>query len=174
MAGVMYRRPMDWVGTAPPMAGLLRLVCAIPPHRTGHATFTASSSPSDGLNQGRERRLFRHQRRVHTSLLWHSSPRSTPFLTARLRHVDGFPALELLRGLCHPSSIGRSWPAPSPESRTSFPSSHRLRLHVALGPASTSGLALCHARHRRMPGHRECGHPGPDRAISANGRQRPR
>ena len=24
-------RPIHWVGTAPPMAGLLRLVCAIPP-----------------------------------------------------------------------------------------------------------------------------------------------
>ena len=48
-----------------------------PSHRTGLATFTASGSPSDGLDQGREHRLFRHLRRVHTSLLRCSSLRST-------------------------------------------------------------------------------------------------
>ena len=48
-----------------------------PSHRTGRATFTASGSPSDGLDQGREHRLFRHLRRVHTSLLRRSSLRST-------------------------------------------------------------------------------------------------
>ena len=48
-----------------------------PSHRTGLATFTASGSPSDGLDQGREHRLFRHLRRVHTSLLRRSSLRST-------------------------------------------------------------------------------------------------
>ena len=48
-----------------------------PSHRTGLATFTASDSPSDGLDQGREHRLFRHLRRVHTSLLRCSSLRST-------------------------------------------------------------------------------------------------
>ena len=49
-----------------------------PPLRTGRATFTAPGSPSDGLDQGREHRLFRHRRRAHTSLLRRSSLRSTP------------------------------------------------------------------------------------------------
>ena len=42
-------------------------------------------------------------------------------------------------------------PTPSPESRSWFPSSSRLRLRAVLGPTFTPRTTRCRARHRRMP-----------------------
>ena len=56
-------RPIHWVGTAPPMAGLLRLVCAIPPSEPDVRLSPHPGSASDGLDRWvGEHRLFRHPR----------------------------------------------------------------------------------------------------------------
>ena len=62
-----------------------------------------------------------------------------------------FPTSDYYEGSAPHPALAEGSPAPSPESRTWFPSSLRLRLRAVLGPASTPGLALCRARHRRMP-----------------------
>ena len=73
--------------------------------------------------------------------------------------MDGFPALELLRGLCHPSSIGRRLAysvVGEPDELPKFPqvaSSYRLRscLYVWLGSLPRSPP--------EDAGHREYGIP---------------
>ena len=100
---------------------------------------------------GREHRLFRHRSRVHTSLLRRSSLRSTPIRLPTFAMWTAFPSSDYYAGSVTRPALAEGWPAPTPESRTSFPSSQRLRLHIVLGPASTPCLALCRARHRRMP-----------------------
>ena len=93
-----------WVGTVPPMPGLLQVVCSIPPHRTGLAPFRASGSPPYGLSLRHP--LFHPHRWVLTSLLRRNLLRPYPS-AAFLRHVAGFPDLGLLRRLCPTSSISR-------------------------------------------------------------------
>ena len=89
------------------MAGLLRLVCAIPP-----AEPDLRLSPHPALHQ------MSQTRGSGTSAFPPSSSGSyipSPawfasfhtHLTAPLRHVASFPDLGLLRGLCHTSDIGR-------------------------------------------------------------------
>ena len=142
---------LNWVGygaannrTAP--AGLRH-----PPRRTGRAAFTASGSPSDEIDRGREHRLFRHHRRVHTSLLRRSSLRSTPIRLPPFAMRPAFPTSDYYEGPAPRPALAAGWPTPSPESRTWFPSSRRLRLHAVLGPAFTPSLARCLARHRDTP-----------------------
>ena len=62
-----------------------------------------------------------------------------------------FPTSDYYEGSAPHPALAEGWPAPSPESRTWFPSSPRLRLRAVLGPASTPGLARCLARHRDTP-----------------------
>ena len=133
------------------MAGSLRLVCAIPPHRTGRATFTASGSPSDGINQGRDHQRFRHRRRVHTSLLRRSSLRSAPIRLPPFAMQPAFPTSDYYEGSAPRPALAGGWPTPLPENRTWFPSSRRLRHRAVLGSAYTPGPALCRARHRGTP-----------------------
>ena len=63
-----------------------------------------------------------------------------------------FPTSDYYEGSATRPTLAEGWPTPLPESRTSFPSSPRLRLRAVLGPASTPGLARCRARHRGMSG----------------------
>ena len=122
-----------------------------PPRRTGRAAFTASGSPSDEIDRGREHWLFRHHRRVHTSLLRRSSLRSTPIRLPPFAMRPAFPTSYYYEGPAPCPALAAGWPTPSPESRTWFPSSRRLRLHAVLGPAFTPSLARCLARHRDTP-----------------------
>ena len=103
-----------------------------PPRRTGRAAFTASGSPSDELDRGREHRLFRHHRRVHTSLLRRSSLRSTPIRLPPFAMRPAFPTSDYYEGSAPRPALAAGWPTPSPENRTWFPSSRRLRLHAVL------------------------------------------
>ena len=99
----------------------------------------------------REHRLFRHHRRVHTSLLRRSSLRSALIRLSPFAMRSAFPTSDYYEDSATRPTLAAGWPTPSSESRTSFPSSTRLRLHAVLGPACTPGLARCRARHRRMP-----------------------
>ena len=121
-----------------------------PPHRTGRAPFKASGSPSDGLDtMCWEHRLFRHLRRVHTALLQRNALRSAPS-DCPFAMRPAFPTSDYYEGSATRPALAAGWPTPSSESRTSFPSSRRLRLHAVLGPACTPSTALCRTRHRRM------------------------
>ena len=64
---------------------------------------------------------------------------------------SAFPTSDYYEGSATRPTLAEGWPTPLPESRTSLPSSPRLRLRAVLGPASTPGLARCRARHREMP-----------------------
>ena len=83
-----------------------------PPRRTGRAAFTASGSPSDELDRGREHRLFRHHRRVHTSLLRRSSLRSTPIRLPPFAMRPAFPTSDYYEGSAPRPALAAGWPTP--------------------------------------------------------------
>ena len=99
----------------------------------------------------REHRLFRHLRRVRTSLLRRNSLRSTPIRLPSFAMRPAFPTSDYYEGSATRPALAEGWPTPLPESRSRFPSSPRLRLRAVLGSASTPGTARCRARHRETP-----------------------
>ena len=66
-----------------------------------------------------------------------------------------FPTSDYYEGSAPRPALAAGWPTPLPGSRTRFPSSRRLRLPVAVGPAYTPSTARCRARHRGHAG--SCG-----------------
>ncbi len=99
----------------------------------------------------REHQLFRHRRRVRTSLLRRNSLRSTPIRLPSFAMRPAFPTSDYYEGSATRPALAEGWPTPLPESRSRFPSSPRLRLRAVLGSASTPGTARCRARHRETP-----------------------
>ena len=123
-----------------------------PPLRTGRATFTASGSPSDGLdrcvgNIGFSAILVGFIHPASGVVRFVPLPSDCPPFAMR----PAFPASDYYEGSATRPALAEGWPTPLPESRTCFPSSTRLHLHAVLGPACTPGTARCRARHRRMP-----------------------
>ena len=117
----------------------------------------------------RERELFRHRRRVRTSLLRRSSLRSTPIRLPPFAMRPALPASDYYEGSVPRPALAEGWPTPSPESRARFPSSHRLRLRAVLGSACTPGTARCRARPSEDGGQRGHDIPAPTGLSLMNG-----
>ena len=123
-----------------------------PPRRTRLATFTASGSPSDESDPWVGNICFSaifvgfiHPFSGVVRFVPHSSD------CPPCAMWPAFPTSDYYEGSATRPTLAEGWPTPLPESRTSFPSSPRLRLRAVLGPASTPGTTRCRARHRRMP-----------------------
>ena len=66
----------------------------------------------------REHRLFRHRRRVRTSLLRRNSLRSTPIRLPPFAMRPAFPTSDYYEGSAPRPALAEGWPTPLPESRS--------------------------------------------------------